>query len=173
MPVFFSEDEVKRFGKEMEKARGELFKKDFIQKVRPFPQVRALFERLKDDGYQLALASSAKKEELEHYAKLLKIDDLIDAGTSSDDAEKSKPHPDIFQAALKQLGGLKGEAAFAVGDTPYDAQSAGKADIKTLGMLCGGFPKADLRDAGVIEIYDDPSDLLERYDQSAFSKARR
>ena len=170
MPVFFSEEELERFGKEMEKARGELFKKDFIQKVRPFPGVRELFERMKDDGLKLGLASSAKRDEMEHYAKLLKIDDLIEAGASSDDAENSKPHPDIFQAALKKLGNLKGEETLGIGDTPYDSEAAGKIGIKTLGMLCGGFPEADLRKAGAIEVYRDPADLLERYKESAFSR---
>ena len=76
---------------------------------------------------------------MEHYAELMKVDDLIDGSASSDDAEKSKPHPDIFQAALTNLEGLKGDEAIAIGDTPYDAKAAGKIGINTIGVLCGGF----------------------------------
>ncbi len=170
LPVFFSKEELESFGKEMEKARGELFKKEFIQKVRPFPQVRELFEHMKADGLKLALATSAKKNELEHYAELMKVDDLLDGSASSDDAEKSKPHPDIFQAALTNLGGLKGYEAIAIGDSPYDAQAAGKIGVNTIGMLCGGFAEEDLRRAGVIQLFRDPSDLLKRYAESAFVK---
>ena len=111
-----------------------------------------------------------KSEFLEHYAKLLEIDDLIETGTSTDDAEKSKPHPDIFEAALEKLGKLSPKDCLVLGDTPYDAEAAGKAGIKTVGVLCGGFPEADLKKAGVIAIYQDPEELLRRYDGSPFAK---
>ena len=93
--------------------------------MKPFRGVRALFERLKQDGFKIALASSAKKDELEHYAELLGIEGLYQAGTSTDDAEKSKPHPDIFQAALKKLGGVPTGTVLVIGDTPYDAEADG------------------------------------------------
>ncbi len=170
MPVFLSEVEVEKYGEEIEKARGVLFKREFMPKVKPFPGVRALFERMKQGGLKLALASSAKQDELEHYAELLEIADLIEADASSDDAKNSKPHPDIFQAAVKNLGKLPVEATLAIGDTPYDAEAAGKIGIKTVGMLCGGFPEADLRRAGAFEIYRDPADLLRQYDASPFTR---
>ena len=170
LPVFFSEREVALIGKVMEKTRGNLFKGEFLARVKPFPDVRPLFERMKRDGLKLALASSAKKDELEHYAKLLEIDDLIEVGTSTDDAEKSKPHPDIFEAALAKLGKLSPKDCLVLGDTPYDAEAAGKAGIKTVGVLCGGFPEADLKKAGVIAVYQDPEDLLRRYDGSPFAE---
>ncbi len=170
LPVFFSKEEVERFGEKMNSERGKLFKKEFLPKVKPFPGVRPLFERLIRDGYKIALASSATRGELEHYAKLLEIDDLIDAGTSTDDAEKSKPEPDIFDAAVKKLSGVPTRTCLAIGDTPYDAEAAGKIGISTLGMLCGGFPEADLRRAGAVAIFQDPQDLLRRYDQTPFNR---
>ena len=145
-----------------------------MSQVKPFPDVRSLFERLKRDGYKIALASSAKKDELEHYARLLEIEDLIHAGTSTDDAEKSKPHPDIFEAAMKKLGGgVPNALTVAIGDTPYDAEAAGKIRIPTIGVLCGGFPEADLRRAGAIAIFKDPEELLRRYDESPFAEQSR
>lgn len=170
LPVFFSEEEVSHYGKEMETERGKLFKREFLSKVKPFPGVRALFERIKQDGIKIALASSAKRDELEHYAELLEIEDLIEAATSTDDAEKSKPHPDIFQAAVDKLSGVPAGTCLAVGDTPYDAEAAGKIGIKTLGFLCGGFPESDLRKAGTIAIYQDPEEALRRYDESPFAR---
>ena len=170
LPVFFSEEEIEEYGEKMETERGKLFKKNFLSNVKPFPGVCPLFERMKRDGLRLALASSAKKDELKHYAKLLEIDDLIELGTSSDDAEKSKPHPDIFQAAMKKLGDVPAEAALVIGDTPYDAEAAGKIGLKTVGFLCGGFPESDLRKAGIIALYQDPADLLRQYDSSPFAE---
>ena len=134
--------------------------------MKPFPGVRELFERIKADGLRIALASSAKKEELERYKEIAGIADLVDAETSSDDAEKSKPHPDIFEAALERLEGVAADEAIAVGDTPYDAEAAGKAGIRTIGLLCGGWPEAELREAGCVAIYRDPADLLRQYDRS-------
>jgi phosphoglycolate phosphatase-like HAD superfamily hydrolase len=53
-----------------------------------------------------------------------------------------------------------------VGDTPYDAEAAGKAGLRTIGLLCGGFPEAVLREAGCVALYRDPADLLAQYDSS-------
>ena len=160
MPVFFSEAELKRFGEEMEKFRGELFKREYLSQVRAFPRVRELFERIKADGKRIALASSAKKDELKTYKELARITDLVEEETSADDVDKSKPHPDIFDAALAALGDVEADEAIVIGDTPYDAEAAGKIKLRTIGVLCGGFPEAELRAAGCTDIYRDPADLL-------------
>lgn len=166
MPVFFSQEELEEFGAEMEKYRGELYKRDYLPRVRAFPQVRELFQRIKADGKRIALASSAKKDELATYKKVAQIEDLVEEQTSADDAEKSKPHPDIFQAALDQLGDIAANEAIVIGDTPYDAQAAGKLKLRTLGVLCGGFPQAELDAAGCIAVYHDPADILKRYEET-------
>jgi HAD superfamily hydrolase (TIGR01549 family) len=166
LPVFFSKKELDEFGEELEKYRGELFKRDYLPRVKAFPSVRELFERIKRDGLALALASSAKQEELSAYKRIANIEDLVEEETSADDAEKSKPHPDIFEAALERLDDIKPSEAIVVGDTPYDAEAAGKAGIKTIGFLSGGFPEEDLRATGCIRIYRDATDLLAHYDSS-------
>ncbi|MCA1849463.1 MAG: HAD family hydrolase, partial [Acidobacteria bacterium] len=171
MPVFFSKEELERFGEELEKFRGDLYKREYLPRVRAFPKVRELFERVKADGKRIALASSAKEDELGTYKKIARIEDLVEEQTSADDAEKSKPHPDIFEAALERLGDNAPEAAIAVGDTPYDAEAAGKLGLRTIGVLCGGFPEEELRTAGCIAIYRDPTDLLERYDESPLGRS--
>ena len=171
VPVFFSREELEEFGEELEKFRGELFKSDFLKRVRSFPKVRDLFLRLKDDGKKIALASSAKEDELKIYKELTHIGDLVEEETSSDDVEKSKPHPDIFAVALDRLD-LDPEEALAVGDTPYDAEAAGKLGLRTIGMLCGGFTERELLSAGCIELYEDPADLLSRYEVSAIAQTK-
>ena len=171
MPVFFSSKELDEFGEEMEKYRGELYKRDFLKRVRAFPRVRDLFLKIREDGKRLALASSAKKDELATYKKIARIEDLVEEETSADDADKSKPHPDIFEAALAQLGDVEPDEVIVVGDTPYDAEAAGKISLRTIGVLCGGFAEAELRAAGCVQIFKDPADLLERYEQSAIKDA--
>ena len=170
LPVFLSEREVALVGKVIEKTRGEIFKREFLPRVKPFPGVRPLFERIRRDGLKIALASSSKKDEVAHYAKLLDIEDLIEAGTSTDDAKKSKPEPDIFEAALDKLSSPSAKKCVVIGDTPYDAEAAEKAGIKTVGVLCGGFPEEDLRKSGAVAVFRDPEDLLRRYDESPLAE---
>jgi HAD superfamily hydrolase (TIGR01549 family) len=166
LPVFFSREELDHFGGELEKYRSEIFKSDYLPNVKAFPKVRELFERVQGDGKRIALASSAKEDELAAYKKIAAIDDLVETETSSGDVEKSKPHPDIFEVALKRLGAIAADRVIVVGDTPYDAQAAGKLKLRAIGMLCGGWSEDQLRQAGCIAVYRDPAALLEKYDRS-------
>lgn len=166
IPVFLTEEERAAQGEALEKRRGEILRERYLKQIRPFPQVRPLFQRLLEAGKRVALASSAKQDELTHYKKLAHIDDLVDTETSSDDAEKSKPYPDIFQAALARLPGIAPGQAIVVGDTPYDAEAAARAGLRTIGLLCGGWTAAELRGAGCIATYADPAALLAAYERS-------
>jgi HAD superfamily hydrolase (TIGR01549 family) len=163
LPEFLSAEEIERFGKELDEYRSELFKKEYLPRVKPFPKVRELFERIRDDKKQIVLASSGKKADTKHYIKLLKIDNLIGGYTSADDADRSKPAPDLFSAALEKLSVSPNEA-ITVGDTRFDIEAAAKAGLSTVAVTCGGTSEAVLREAGAIAIYRDPADLLTHYD---------
>ena len=159
LPVFLSEAEQQDHGEAMETWRGERFREHYLPMVRPFSAVPDLLARVRAAGLKVAVASSAKQNELEKYLQIAGIAQLVDVQTSSEDAEKSKPSPDIFQVALKKLG-IDATDAVAIGDTPYDAQAAGKAGMRTIGMLCGGFTEADLRAGGCSQVYPGPGALL-------------
>ena len=116
IPVFLSEAEQKDHGEEMEEWRGKLFKSKYLPLVRPFSAVPELLRRVREAGLQVAVASSAKKSELDVYLEIACVKELVDVATSSEDAEQSKPAPDIFQVALKKLG-IEGFEAMAIGDT--------------------------------------------------------
>jgi HAD superfamily hydrolase (TIGR01549 family) len=169
IPVFLSPQEQDRFGEELEEYRGRIFKANYLHMVRPFPRVRELLQRVNQDGKQIALASSAKQDEIEAYKRIANIEDLVEEQTSADDAERSKPHPDIFEAALKRLRDVSATEAVNVGDSPYDAIAAGKLGMTCLGVLSGGFSEEDLRASGCSAIYRDCSDLLDNYDRSALA----
>jgi HAD superfamily hydrolase (TIGR01509 family) len=170
LPEFLTQKEIRQFGKEVEKLRGEIFKRNYLRKIKPFPKVRELFEKLRNDNKQIVLASSAKADELEKFKKIARIEDLIEEETSSDDAEKSKPYPDIFQAALEKLGKINKKNVVVVGDTAYDAEAAGKIPLKTIGVLSGGWTASELVNTGCREIYSDVAALLENYPQSLLGK---
>jgi HAD superfamily hydrolase (TIGR01509 family) len=166
MPGYVPPDMLEERGEEIERHRGELFKRVYLPQVRAFPGVRPLFERIRGEGVRIALASSASGAELESYLEITGVGDLLDASTSGDDAERSKPFPDIFQAALGRLEGVQPGEALVIGDTPYDAEAARAAGMRAVGVLSGGFSAESLRSAGCIAIYDGPEDLLRRYDSS-------
>ena len=163
LPVFVPADELERMGKEIEQYRGELFKRSYMPKVRPFPCAREILARIKRDGHIIALASSANPDELKVYKKLANIADLVDVETSKGDVDCSKPCPDVFEQALSRVA-VQPERAIVIGDTPYDAIAARRAGLRTVGVLCGGFPESDLREAGCVAIFRDPADLLANYD---------
>ena len=165
VPVFLTRSEQQQYGKDLEEYRAKLWKQNYMHQVQAFPRVRPLFERLQEDGVRIALASSAKGDELEFYKRLAGIADLVDEATSSDDAERSKPHPDIFEAALSKLGEPDLSEVVAVGDSPYDAEAARKIDLRCIGVRCGGFPEQELLAAGCSAIYNDCTDLLHNYPQ--------
>ncbi len=164
MPEFLDEAELKAFGKDLEKTRGEIFQEEYLHRVRGFPGAADLLSEIRKRDRRIALASSAKADELDIYKKAAGVEGLTDVETSSDDAEKSKPHPDIFQAALKKLK-LEPDKVVVIGDTPYDADAARKAGIASIGVLCGGFKDEDIRKGGAGRIYRDPQDLLARIDE--------
>lgn len=166
LPVFFSPEELAKKGTEIEEYRRDLFKRHYLPHVRPFPNVRELFQRLLADERRIILASSAVSDELESYKKIAHIEDLIEAETSADDTERSKPHPDIFAAALAKAGHPSPSEVFVIGDTPYDAEAAAKLQLRTIGFLSGGWTKAELQAAGCVAVYRDPADLLAHYSHS-------
>ena len=165
LPEFLTPDEIKRFGKELDDYRSDLFKKEYLPKVRPFPKVRELFQRIRDDNKRIGLASSGKKADTKYYIDLLKIDDFIEGYTSGDDADNSKPAPDIFAASLKKLGNISPADAITVGDTRFDIEAARKAGLATIAFLCGGTSGTILRETGAVAIYRDPADFLGHYDE--------
>jgi HAD superfamily hydrolase (TIGR01509 family) len=160
-----SADEAEKYESDIDGYRQEYYRDNFLPKVRPFPQVKELFQAIEADGLKIVLASSSSKETIARYLKLLEIEDLIDGATSIDDVENSKPEPDIFLAALEKLNGISPEEVIVVGDSPYDVVAANKASLRTIGLLCGGFERETLTLAGCVAIYQDPADLLQNYPQ--------
>src|ERR1700759_2365413 len=159
IPVFLSEDEQRDHGEAMEGWRSKRFKSEYLPLVRPFSAVPDLLRRVRAAGVRIAIGSSAKKDELGKYLDIAGIADLVDVTASSEDAEESKPAPDIFEVVLRKLK-IAGADVVAIGDTPYDATAAGKAGIATIGVLCGGFTEASLREAGCFEVFRGPAALF-------------
>lgn len=175
MPVFFSLEELNQsndgqsptFDERMRDYRRELYKNEYHPRIKAFPQVRELFVAIKADGKRIALASSATKDDVAAYIKILNVKELVDAATTTMEVKSSKPDPDLFLVTLDKLGDVAPNNVIVVGDTPYDAEAAAKANLRTIGVLSGGFSPEKLRRAGCIAIYQDiAADLMAHYDES-------
>ena len=165
MPALLPADLVAEKGDEISRARSRIYQDTYAGRVRPFADVAPLFRRARADGWKIAIATSGKSQEVDPHLDSLECRDLVDVVTTADDAERSKPDPDIFAAALEKVGANAADA-IVVGDTPYDIEAAGKLGIRTIALRCGGFGDQALKDAGAVAIYDSPSDLLRRYEMS-------
>jgi HAD superfamily hydrolase (TIGR01509 family) len=150
-------------GQALSRRRREVFKERFLPQLRAFPGAGELLRHMRSRGLKLAVASSAKEDELGPLLKLCGAEDLVHAQTSSDDMDRSKPDPDIVHAALGRLGLAPGEVLM-LGDTPYDIEAARKCGAGTIAVRCGGWDDASL--VGAVAIYDGPADPLRRYDES-------
>jgi phosphoglycolate phosphatase-like HAD superfamily hydrolase len=146
--------------------RGEIFAREFLPVLQAFRDSDRLVARVKALGLNAVAASSAQKDELKKLLAIAGAASLMDAKTSSDDAEQSKPAPDIIHAALQRAKALPAEAVM-IGDTPYDVAAARKAGVRVVAFRCGGWIDPDL--VGAIEIYDGPWDLLANIDRSALA----
>ncbi len=150
--------------------RKYVFQHDLRHQVQAIPGVRDLLTRVHAAGIKVAVATSSAKDDLEVLLGVAGIDDLIDEQTTADDTDRAKPHPDIFAAVIKKLG-LPPTECIALGDTPYDAESAGKAGIRTIGVMTGGWSRDELLAAGCVEVYADVSDLLAHLEDSALTRS--
>jgi phosphoglycolate phosphatase-like HAD superfamily hydrolase len=153
-------------GKALLKRRGEIFKERYLQTVNPFAGTREMVQRMSDEGLKIAIGTSAKEDELKPLLKIAGVEDLIDTRTTSDDAESSKPDPDIIQAALARLR-LPPAEVLMVGDTPYDIEAAARAGVYTVAFRSGGWTDDGLR--GAMAVYAGPWDLHDRFATSPFA----
>jgi HAD superfamily hydrolase (TIGR01549 family) len=132
----------------------------------PLPGARDLLVAVRERGHRLVLASSGKADQVDHYLDLLDARDLAEAWTTSDDVEASKPAPDLLQTALRKLGEPVDAPAVVVGDSVYDVEAAHRAGMPAYVVRSGGFGDDELRDAGAVELYDTPADLVAALDET-------
>ncbi len=134
-----------------------------IDETRLFEGAPELLRALRDRGLQVALASSSIPRHAEHALTLLDADRLADATTTAEDAEESKPHPELIERVLDDLGT---DHACMVGDSVWDVVAATERGIPTIALLTGGYGREELEAAGAVAVYDDLVELLERLDEA-------
>jgi len=163
-------------GDELERRRGDAVRATegehyagLIDEVELLPGARALLVALRARGVTTVLASSAKADEVDVYLDMLDARDLVDGWTTSADVEATKPEPDLVRAALDKTG--PGSDAVLVGDSVWDCEAATRAGIPTVGVLTGGFGRAELLEAGATVVYESAEELRDHLDEPPFNGA--
>jgi len=144
----------------------------FWPALRPLDGARDLLAQCYESGFAVALASSARKQDLDALRSTLRADSYLHAATSANDAKAGKPAPDILQAALDAVGLQAGDVVY-VGDAVWDVYAAGRLGIPTVGLTCGGTSAAELLEAGAVETYENPRELLANLRDSAIGRLAR
>ena len=109
-------------------------------------------------GLVVVIASSSPLDELDAMLALLDAGDAVDATTSADDVDRSKPHPDVFEAALRS-GAVDPARAVVIGDSVWDVHAARRVGLPMLGVESGGIGAADLLAAGARRVYRDVGEM--------------
>ncbi len=136
--------------------------RQLMGEVRVFPGAPGLVRRCHDAGLAVVLASSSPADELDELRGLLDVEDCLDAATNADDAEHSKPAPDIFLAAMER-GRIDPARALVVGDSIWDIQAARTAGVGCIAVETGGFSQHELSEEGARQVYRDVQELLAQF----------
>jgi HAD superfamily hydrolase (TIGR01509 family) len=153
-------------GKAIGETRKRVFKERELDTIPPTRGARELLEAVRKRGARVVIATSAKKSELDGLLARGDLGPLVDVAATGDDAEDSKPDPDIIGAALKKAGVAAADAVM-VGDTQYDVEAAHRAGVVCVALRCGGNDRGTLREADAL--YDDPANLTHSLDQRPFA----
>ena len=129
-----------------------------------------LVRRCHDAGYRVVLATSGPRSDLDWMLPAIGVGEGVLAGTTtSDDVAEGKPAPDLMTTAMRQHG-LDPARTVAIGDTVWDVAAARAAGVRIISLTCGGIAERDLVAAGADEVFDGPSDLGDRWDDSLLSR---
>jgi HAD superfamily hydrolase (TIGR01509 family) len=167
IPALLGFSKETELGERLSKRRGEIFRAKYLTGIKPFPEVRAWIERMRRDNLTLVVATSAPEDDLKLLLKQTGLEDLLITYTTSDEAERSKPDPDIVTSALKKAG-VSAHQAVMIGDTPYDLEAASKAGVPAIGFTSGGWPAEKLSHA--MAVYDGPAHILRDYESSPLKR---
>lgn len=115
-------------------ARYRAYKNELTDVKDVNPGVRELLEIFAAKGVEFALASSSPRYWLDKHLPRLGLVEHFPVVVSRDDvgAERTKPHPDLFELAAQRSGGVAPERCLVIEDTHHGvvaAKAAGMAVV--------------------------------------------
>lgn len=141
-------------------SRGRRYQ-ELVGDARPFPGATKLLRALHHHDVVVVLATSSPGGEVEAMVQLLGAADAIDARTTADDIERSKPDPGVLQVALR-AGSIDPARAMVVGDSVWDIEAARAAGLGCVAVESGGFSQHELAEAGALHVYHDVAEILDQ-----------
>jgi HAD superfamily hydrolase (TIGR01549 family) len=157
-------------GQEVERRLGDALREESRVQFRPLRDecaplegARELVVELKRRGHRVVLASSSNADDLDHFLDDLGIREAVDAWTTADDVERTKPHPDVIHAALAKAATAD---AVMVGDSRWDIEAAAHAGLETVCVITGGWSKQELCDHGAAAVFDSLVELREHLERT-------
>ena len=162
VPALVGDETDRHKGDTIRDTRDSIYKDELMGEVEPLDGAHDLIADLKERGLRVVLASSSPEDELDHYLQLLDASDLVDAWTTKDDVERTKPAPDLVLAALEKSGA---QDAVMIGDTRWDIEAAAKVNVETICVITGGWSKDELLEAGAVAVFESVEELRRRLDE--------
>ena len=145
---FFKRDNIKYDDKIIEqvlKLRDKLYKKYF--KVHLFPDIEQVLNRLKKQGFLLAIVTGSNREKVKSMLPK-KIVSRFDVIIAADMIKRGKPYPDSYLTAAKQLK-VKPVECIVIENAPYGVKAA-----KSAKMFCAAvttsLPEQYLKQSAVV-----------------------
>jgi HAD superfamily hydrolase (TIGR01509 family) len=135
---------------------------ELIGEAKAFPGARDLVRRVDAAGLAAVLATSSPSDELKVLLSVLDIDDFIEAKTTADDIEASKPSPEVFLTAMANSS-LDPARTLAIGDSVWDVEAARSAGIGCVAVESGGFSQHELSEAGALHVYRDVKEIFDQF----------
>ncbi len=105
-----------------------IFRNDLISAEPMRPGILAYLQDSRDEGVQIALASSSPRSWIDHHLSRFGIQDYFGCIKTCDDVKKTKPDPELYLKTLECMQ-LKGHEVIALEDSPNGLSAAKKAGI--------------------------------------------
>ena len=105
-----------------------------IKKVRFYKGVCALIKLLMRNKIKFCIATAMNTKELRKFKRILKLNDLSKIIVNPDSPKHAKPDPYILNKAIRLLKVNKTKSVY-IGDSPYDAVTAKRAEIGFIGVF--------------------------------------
>jgi HAD superfamily hydrolase (TIGR01549 family) len=166
VPALIGEAREAQLGDHLRAAEKEEFKL-LLDQISPLEGAHDLLAALKERGHELVLASSSPKEYLDRYLDLLDARDLIDAATTAEDVEATKPEPDLIEVAKQKAHST---AVAMIGDSPWDIQAATRANVPCIALLTGGYSQRELSEAGAEAVFESLLELHQGITQTSLDR---
>lgn len=137
---------------------------DYIEKngLPVKPGAEKILKWLKENGWKIGLASSTKKTSVKSHLEQAGLENYFSVVVTGDMVEHSKPEPDIYLLACRELS-VNPQETYAIEDSPNGIRSAHGAGMKPLMVPDMLPPDEEMRrlSAGIFEDLNQVLDFLE------------